>query len=103
MQVTAKQIRRSINAKYTLWSGEIIVRVVQHTGLHGFHSAVVVIDRLDDPLEVRTKNWYTKEAQAAGKPVEPMLEWIAAQLTELSTGTELNEGACGDVAGLLVG
>lgn len=91
MQVTANQIRKSVNAKYVLWSGErIVARVHQHTGAHGFHSAVIVVERCDEALEVRSWSGYDgRWAGQTGKDKMPMLEWIAAQLTELSTSDEV--------------
>lgn len=97
MQVTAAQVRKSVNAKYILWDGEMIVRVHQHTGAHGFHSAAIVIIRCDDPVEVRSANWYDG---AEVNSAQPMLEWVAQQLSELSTGTGLNLGGVGNVEGL---
>lgn len=118
MKVLASQIRRSVNARYFLWDQQMVVRVMQHTGVYGFHSAVIVVEQYDDPLQVFTWDGYkilpeTQEQADVGereylphlkgsKPsMKDMLEWIAAKLTELSTGTEWNEGACGDVQGLL--
>jgi hypothetical protein len=100
MQVSAEQVRISVNAKYTLWDGEMVVRVVQHTGVYGFHSAAIVVERMDAPLIARTASWYNCAAATAGKPKAPMLEWIAEQLTELSTGKALNLGGVGSVEGL---
>lgn len=72
------------------------VRAFMHTGAHGCHSAAVIIFRMDDPLEVRSQSWYT----AVRQPPEVMLDWVAEQLTDLSTGTDLNVGRDSDVEGL---
>lgn len=101
MLVERKHIRRSINAKYTLWSGEMTARVMQHTGVHGFHSAVIVVERMDSPHQVLHRHWYTETARKQGKPREQMLDWIAERLTELSRGTELAVGFECQVEGLL--
>jgi hypothetical protein len=105
MQVTAAQVRKSVNAKYLLWDGEMIVRVIQHTGAYGFHSAAVIVDRIDCPLEVTTSDWYDNkysslEHQGKEKGTQAMLEWIASELTRLSTGVLDNEGGVGTVEGL---
>lgn len=98
MNVTPAQVRNSVNARYVLWGGEMIVRVIQHTGVHGFHSAAVVIDRMDGPIEVRSWNGYKAEyAGVSQKALKPMLEWVAEQLTGLSKG---DVGEC-SIVGLL--
>ena len=80
---------------------EMVARVIQHTGVHGFHSAVIVVERLDSPLEVITRDWYSYEQRECGKPRAAMLDWIAEMLTELSQGTELATGTECEVEGLL--
>lgn len=101
MLVERKHIRRSVNAKYTLWDGEMVVRVIQHTGVYGFHSAVIVVERLDGPLRTYSKSWYTQEALDAGKPREAVLDWVAETLTQLSKGTLGAAGTECEVQGLL--
>lgn len=97
MQVYAAQIRKRKRHTYTLWHGEMLAHVYRHEGVYGFWSAVIVIERMDDPLETRTWDGY----QTPPKPTEQDMDfWIAEQLTELSQGKQLAVGTECDVMGL---
>ncbi len=101
MQVLHTQIHKARSKRYILWDGEVVVKVTQHTGVHGFHSAAIVVERMDGPLEVYARDWYSSTYSGMyPKPSDPMLMWIAEQLTKLSTGTHNNLGGVGSVEGL---
>ena len=102
MQVRATQLHCSDESHYTLWDGEVFVTVHQNLGAHGFYSAAMVIERCDAPIEARVWSGYVTMLPGVKKPgVSEMLTWVAEQLTELSSGKELNIGGIGDVKGLL--
>jgi hypothetical protein len=97
MQVAATQIRKRKRHTYTLWDGEMLAHVYRHVGVYGFCSAAIVIERMDDPLEVRNYNGY----QNPPKPTAHDMDfWIAAQLTDLGAGKGLAVGTECDVVGL---
>lgn len=82
--------------------------VFQQHGVHGHCSAAIVVEHIDSPLEVFAYDGYKgssiphiAETHGAIPTEEDMRVWIAAKLTELSTGTKANLGGVGDIEGLL--
>lgn len=103
MKVLANQIRDAYIATYQLWGGEVIVTVFQQHGAYGHTSAAIVVEHIDSPLETFAYDGYRGSSLTPENPkptVEMMRQWIADKLTELSTGTQANEGGVGDVEGL---
>jgi len=91
MIVKPNQIHISANQQYMFWDREMAVTVMQHSGVHGFHSCVIIIERMDSPMEVLKNDWYDSQFRGMRpKPVLPMQEWIAAEFTRISHGEDDN-------------
>lgn len=71
--------------QYALWDGEMIVDAFIDCGAHGFYSAVIVVSRCDDPLEVR--KWSGYQSGPENRPTaDDAAQWVANQLNNLATG-----------------
>lgn len=65
--------------------------MTQHQGAHGFYSAAMVVERMDDPIECMLYEGYSGDTpKHLGELV--MRNWIAAKLNQLATGTHLAVG-----------
>lgn len=68
--------------KFSLWEGEMLVTVMADMGAHGFVDALMIIQRCDDPFEVRQYNANYENHFRDPAGVEA---WVDAQLTKLAT------------------
>ena len=73
-------------ARYSMWQGEQTATVTQHRGVYGFYSAVIVVEKLDSPLQCMAYDGYNGEIPQYAR-AQHMRNWIAEQLNILATGT----------------